>query len=90
MVKHADGGDMFCKGTDEFRVGDAHLSVREDFLKLLLTFVVDVDGGIEVGTFVDGLTGVFDFGFIHGGVVGEYVVEEVFGIEVVALEVSVF
>ena len=77
---------MFCEGTDEFRVGDVHLGVREDFLKLLLEFVVDVDGGIEVGTFVDGLTGVLNFRFIHGGVVGEYVVEEVFGINVVVLE----
>ena len=75
MVKHAGGCDMFCKGTDEFRVGDVHLGVREDFLHLLLTYVVDVDGEIEVGTFIDGLAGVFDFGFIHGGVVGEYVVE---------------
>ena len=74
--KHiAATGDMFCEGTDEFRVEDVHLGVREDFLQLLLTFVVDVDGGIEVGTFTDGLAGVFDFGFIHGGVVGEYVVE---------------
>ena len=80
---------MFCEGTDEFRVGDVHLGVREDFLKLLLAFVVDVDGGIEVGTFVDGLTGVFNFRFIHGGVVGEYVVEEVFGLNVVVLEGSV-
>ena len=48
---------------------------REDFLKLILTFVVDVNGGIEVRTFVDGLTGVFNFRFIHCGVVGEYVVE---------------
>ena len=77
---------MFCKGTDEFRVGDVQLGVREDFLKFLLTFVVDVDGGIEVGTFLDGLTGVLNFQFIHGGVVGEYVVKEVFGINVVILE----
>ena len=75
MVKHAGCSDMFCEGTDEFRVGDVHLGVRENFLQLLLMFVVDVDGGIEVRTFVDGLAGVFDFGFIHGGVVGEYVVE---------------
>ena len=43
MVEHAGGGDMFYEGTDEFRVGDVHLGAREDFLKLLLTFVVDVD-----------------------------------------------
>ena len=77
---------MFCEGPDEFRFGGVHLGVREDFLQLLLTFVVDVDGGIEVGTFLDGLTGVFNFGFIHGGVVGECVVEEVFGLNVVVLE----
>ena len=75
MIKHAGGGDMFCEGTDEFKVGDVHLGVREDLLQLLLTFVVDVDGGIEVGTFIDGLAGVFNLGFIHGGVVGEDVVE---------------
>ena len=66
---------MFCEGTDKFRVGDVHLGVREDLLQLLLTFVVDIDGGIEVGTFIDRLAGVFDFGFIHGGIFGEYVVE---------------
>ena len=59
---------------------------QRGFPEAPLTFVVDVDGGIEAGTFVDGLTGVFNFRFIHGGVVGEYVVEEVFGINVVVLK----
>ena len=59
----------------------------KDLLDHILTNYATMDESeIEVGTFVDGLEGVFNFGFIHGGVVGGYVVEEVFGLNVVVLE----
>ena len=53
---------MFLQCPDQFVVVNCDEGIFEDILELLLVVEIDVDGIVEVGSFIDGLVCCFNFG----------------------------
>ena len=77
---------MFLQCPDQFVVVNRDEGIFEDILELFLVVKIDVNGLVEVGSFIDGLACCFDSGIIQPGVVGENVFQDLPRVDVVVLK----